>query len=356
MTFAYYRFPNERVYTAIRQFDDNVERLSSFEDLNGKEGFVMAPFRISESTPLLLIRPDTIVRKPVQCDVDFEESAFFGNDVRNEHEMYGRVFALFHEKLVDGSFSKIVLSRCACEEAACRLYPYKLFMRACVLYPRMFVALVSTPVSGTWLMSTPETLLEKTGEGWHTMALAGTMSLGSDDTDTALEARKLKADISEWSRKNIMEQRYVAKYIEECLEHYALNLRISAPYSRRAGFVKHLSTDFLFDLKEGEGIGNLIGELHPTPAVCGIPKQAAFDFITRNESYERAYYSGFAGPLSCGGMTRLYVTLRCMSIMGRKVELYAGGGLLKDSEKQNEWLETEAKMETMRKCLAIKRI
>lgn len=76
MTFAYYRFPNERVYTAIRQFDDNVERLSSFEDLNGKEGFVMAPFRISESTPLLLIRPDTIVRKPVQCDVDFEESAF----------------------------------------------------------------------------------------------------------------------------------------------------------------------------------------------------------------------------------------------------------------------------------------
>lgn len=48
MTFAYYRFPNERVYTAIRQFDDNVERLSSFEDLNGKEGFVMAPFRISE--------------------------------------------------------------------------------------------------------------------------------------------------------------------------------------------------------------------------------------------------------------------------------------------------------------------
>lgn len=100
MTFAYYRFPNERVYTAIRQFDDNVERLSSFEDLNGKEGFVMAPFRISESTPLLLIRPDTIVRKPVQCDVDFEESAFFGNDVRNEHEMYGRVFALFHENLL----------------------------------------------------------------------------------------------------------------------------------------------------------------------------------------------------------------------------------------------------------------
>lgn len=143
--------------------------------------------------------------------------------------------------------------------------------------------------------------------------------------------------------ENIMEQRYVAKYIEECLEHYALNLRISAPYSRRAGFVKHLSTDFLFDLKEGEGIGNLIGELHPTPAVCGIPKQAAFDFITRNESYERAYYSGFAGPLSCGGMTRLYVTLRCMSIMGRKVELYAGGGLLKDSENRMNGLKRKPK-------------
>jgi isochorismate synthase len=98
-------------------------------------------------------------------------------------------------------------------------------------------------------------------------------------------------------------------------------------------------------------IGNLLQALHPTPAVCGLPKREAFDFIVRNEHTSRRYYSGFMGMLDPQGETHLYVSLRCMNIKNDSCCLYAGGGLLKDSKEWQEWQETEAKLETMRRVL-----
>jgi isochorismate synthase len=98
-------------------------------------------------------------------------------------------------------------------------------------------------------------------------------------------------------------------------------------------------------------VGDLLQALHPTPAVCGLPKQETFRFITAHEHVSRQYYSGFMGPLGIAHSTHLYVSLRCMQIHGNEHHLYAGGGLLKDSVEQQEWLETEAKMQTMKKIL-----
>ena len=96
--------------------------------------------------------------------------------------------------------------------------------------------------------------------------------------------------------------------------------------------------------------------LNVMPAVCGIPKEESRDFILRNESLPRLYYSGFSGILNPDGETSLFVTLRCMRMEDvsdenaapRRFTLYAGGGLLKESSCQTEWDETEAKMNTMR--------
>ena len=63
---------------------------------------------------------------------------------------------------------------------------------------------------------------------------------------------------------------------------------------------------------DGCGIGELVEALHPTPAVCGLPKQEAIDFITANESIDRKYYSGYCGPWNVGGKTALFVSLRCI--------------------------------------------
>jgi isochorismate synthase len=168
------------------------------------------------------------------------------------------------------------------------------------------------------------------------MALAGTMPF---------------AENIGWSDKNIQEQRYVATYITEKLEHFSSDISEQGPRTVRAGHLAHLRSDFLFTLNDVNRLGSLIEALHPTPAVCGLPKEEAFRFILDNEHNDRRYYSGFMGPLHLMSETRLFVTLRCMQIFRDGYRLYAGGGLLRDSQEEQEWQETEAKLETMRRLL-----
>jgi isochorismate synthase len=82
-----------------------------------------------------------------------------------------------------------------------------------------------------------------------------------------------------------------------------------------------------------------------------MPKDEAKSFIMANESNERLYYSGFAGPLNLNGNTHLYVSLRCMQMQTNTCKLYAGGGILKESTEESEWKETEAKLSAMQQLL-----
>ena len=123
------------------------------------------------------------------------------------------------------------------------------------------------------------------------------------------------------------------------------------PYPAFAGALSHLKTDFHFSLPDSNKLGNLLNLLHPTPAVCGLPKEEAYRFIQDNEKYDRRYYSGFIGTLNPSGKTDLYVNLRCMNISSEQLTLYAGGGLLASSELNDEWLETEKKLQTMRRII-----
>ena len=125
----------------------------------------------------------------------------------------------------------------------------------------------------------------------------------------------------------------------------------AGPYPAYAGALSHLKTDFHFSLKDNKNLGDLLKVLHPTPAVCGLPKEEAYRFILENEGYDRKYYSGFIGWLDPEGRTDLYVNLRCMHIEDEQLTLYAGGGLLASSELNDEWQETEKKLQTMRRIL-----
>ena len=151
--------------------------------------------------------------------------------------------------------------------------------------------------------------------------------------------------------KNIQEQRFVSTYITERLEQVASDIEEKGPYTARAGHLVHLRSDFHFTLSDASRLGELLNALYPTPAVCGLPKDAARDFIIHNEFASRQYYSGFAGPLYLEGGTHLFVSLRCMRIDQEACSLYAGGGLLSDSDMETEWRETECKMDTMRGLL-----
>ena len=360
--FAVYRLPYESHVTLVLQTEGEPMELSSCTELNGAKGFVVAPFEVRQTQPILLIRPDKVKTIPVD---DITESwgqtldrltkanqATYVHDpiVGGRRMHYSIDFANDHSQLDLSTFRKIVLARCSDEETPEPIAPLELFRRACISYPRMFISMVSTSQSGCWLTATPEILLEGDGDNhWRTIALAGTMQLEGEQLNG--EGENLS-----WSTKNIQEQRYVATYIAECLEQFTRDFHEEGPYTIRAANLVHLRSDFTFSLPDRLHIGDLLQALHPTPAVCGLPKREAFQFIIRNEYTPRRYYSGFMGMLDAEHQTHLYVSLRCMNIEGNRYHLYAGGGLLKDSTEEQEWQETEAKLETMRRCIAIKNI
>ena len=340
--YALYRLPHADQYTQIE--GETCECLSCTQ-LNGQSGFVVAPFEVKEEQPIVLIRPDKVTSHPSPLT---SHPSNLTSHLSPLTSSYSIDFANYHSQLLQGTFRKIVLARQADETTLQPIDPVELFHCACQLYPRMFIALVYTPQSGTWLTATPEILLEGSGCDWRTIALAGTMRLEDGQLDG-------EGENTTWSTKNIEEQRVVATYIAQCLEQFANDFREEGPRTVRAANLVHLRSDFTFTLPSDDRIGDLLQLLHPTPAVCGLPKREAFQFIIRNEYSPRRYYSGFMGPLQTPS-THLYVSLRCMNIEGNIYHLYAGGGLLRDSTLEQEWQETEAKLETMRRCLVTKRM
>ena len=341
--YAIYRLPHEDHATLITQSVGEPMELHSLTELNGKQGFVVAPFEVKADQPVVLIqgKTETIALSNEQLTADDGKNRL-PSDMSNYYKVD---FANYHSQLEADKFRKIVLARCADEQMPNGVKPIDLFYRACQLYPRLFIALVETEKSGCWLTATPEILLDGHGADWRTIALAGTMKLEGDQLDG-------EGETLTWSTKNIQEQRIVATYITECLEQFTDDFREEGPRTVRAANLVHLRSDFTFKLADNNKIGDLLQALHPTPAVCGLPKREAFKFIVKNEHTPRRYYSGFMGPVAQED-THLYVSLRCMNIDGDVCHLYAGGGLLKDSVEEQEWLETEAKMETMKKLLYV---
>ena len=382
-SFALYRLPFEHTVTLVAQTEDFPLTLSSYDRLNGKQGFVVAPFCVSDKQPILLIRPE-VVRTCHQDDYEvlagyllkagleispkmMPAIAMADNNGRAE---YSRTFNLFHDAVEEGVFNKIVLARSAyyplqpavpegAEKMAEQENPSSslldLFIKACRFYPRMFVALTVTPLSGAWLTASPEMLLSGRTNRWKTVAIAGTMPFDENlthrqacqDTNQQMDCRESYPGIS-WSKKNRDEQQIVAAYIRQCLEVFSTDVEEEGPKTVRAANLLHLKSEFTFSLNDNTQIGNLIQALHPTPAICGIPKQKALNFIIENEQTPRNFYSGFTGMLNGYHATDLYVALRCMSVDNDGLCLYAGGGIMPDSNELQEWLETEAKMETMR--------
>ena len=346
--FAFYRLPYKDSYTLVMQNDDDPEKLSSVDELNGKSGFVIAPFMPSEECPILLMRPDVVKHIKLKAEMTIQE-AEVSLSSKKEKQAYAQDFETFHEQLEKGKFDKIVLARCSKmrSQACAHIQAKELFLKACQMYPRLFIALVSTTQSGTWLMATPEILLSGNGCEFKTMALAGTQPAPAS---TIVSDKPIEG--VEWQEKDQMEQQYVTDYIEDVISEFSQHYTKKGPFTTMAAQLYHLRTDFLFRLDDIDCLGDVLDELFPPPAICGSPKEETRQVILANESIDRKYDSGFVGPLMPNGETHLYVSLRCMNIhQGGKFDLYAGGGLLAESEMEKEWLETEAKMQTMRKVV-----
>ncbi len=344
-SFAIYRKPYETAVTLVKQIHGSNALLDSAKELDHVSGFLVAPFETNANIPIVVINGDAIMHysnadsipKALLTSMDRCCEANAGQAPENDSTFddYLNDFEKYHAALLKGEFTKLVLARQKTQTRDKSISAIKLFFDACKRYPRLFVALHTTPVSGTWLVASPELLLD-TREGLcHTMALAGTMPYNAD------------MDASQWSEKNRQEQDIVSQYINEVIRPDAEFVSVYGPQPVRAGHLMHLRTDFTFCLNNGVSFGELVDRLSPTPAVCGMPKEEAMNFIIANEHADRGYYSGYCGPVDIDGCTSLFVSLRCMRIFSGSFLLYAGGGLLPDSDVDSEWNETEYKMHTM---------
>lgn len=346
---AIFRLPGENEVSLILSSMDQIEQLSDFSLLNDTEGFVMAPFQCNAEHPVIVLRPDITMNGIRSVDeflqsnaiekwlsmpsAKMTESKSWCNTA--EKKAYEESFNIFLNALIRKEADKLVLSRCHIEPNDEGITPGKTFLKACNRYPDAFVYLCYTPISGIWIGSSPEMLLSGTTPQFHTVALAGTKSLRRDGKSVR------------WDTKNRQEQQWVVTYLKQLFADLNIAWNENDTCSVKAGNVVHLKTTFDFIFDDPSQIGTLLKKLHPTPAVCGFPKDAAYQFILNHEGYDRTYYSGFIGILSSMKQTNLYVNLRCMKWTLSQRFLYAGGGLLDNSRLQNEWKETEAKLQTM---------
>lgn len=213
-----------------------------------------------------------------------------------------------------------------------------MFLRMCKKYPYSFVYLFQAG-EHLWIGATPELLASIKNSQFRTVSLAATrMNIPEN------------LDISGWSVKEREEQQYVTDYITEVLQKFELvSVKKTDTYLRKASNLLHLCNEFTCDSAEINGkLTALLKELHPTPAVCGIPKEDVRKYVAEVELHDRQYYSGFLGPVNITNeQMALYVNLRCMRLYADKSILYVGGGITRDSLAADEWAETVLKAKTI---------
>ena len=338
LPFVVYNKPNCNDVFGMFQQNDELNTITNQFD---KQGFVFAPFSSTDRTVLFPLSVSEVVKDKVlvKRSSKLQNVTFVNNESKSTHVdlVENGVNAI-----KKGRFKKVVLSR-KVKVTLAEVNVIETYNKLLQAYPNAFVYVWFHPKVGLWFGATPETLLKLENNYFTTMALAGTQVYKENDTPV-------------WSEKEIDEQKIVTDYIVNKLTSFSIGLEISETKTVKAGSLLHLRTEVKGKLNVKEkGLFSLIDLLHPTPAVCGLPKEAAKQFILENENYNRSYYTGFLGELNMGFQNQndshLFVNLRCMEIKNKEAYVYVGGGITKESNPEKEWEETVAKSNIMLKVL-----
>ena len=208
------------------------------------------------------------------------------------------------------------------------------------IYPHTFRYLWFHPITGLWCGATPELLLQSSEGYFSTMALAGTM-MGSP------------GDKVFWGEKERNEHQIVVDDIINKLQNILSVIKVSKTHTYEAGPLLHLKTDISGQLKKGKtSLPVVAANLHPTPAVCGVPRSVSKKFILENENYNREMYTGYLGPINgANDNSYLFVNLRCMKLEKNQAHIFVGGGITNESNTADEWKETQNKMQPMLQVL-----
>jgi isochorismate synthase len=363
--FALWRLPNDPYTQVILSFNcETFDLQTSFEEL--PSGFLFHPFDNQKQGAFLKAE---LMFRFADGKLKEDESPLFSNSITwfnenvkgkqfssasvkpsnteeippsKEQQEFKALINVCLEHIHRGDFEKVVPSRYKAVPLPENFDSIEAFQKLSTAYPNALISFLHTPQYGAWLGATPEVLVSITDKTtFKTVALAGTQSY--------LPGLKLR-NVA-WTQKEIEEQALVGRYIINCFKKIRLReFEEHGPKTIVAGNLMHLKTDFSVDMKATNFplLGSvMLRLLHPTSAVCGMPMESASAFLLQQEGYDRSFYSGFLGPVNFQDSSHLFVNLRCMQINGDKAICYAGAGVTADSIPEQEWEETEIKLNTL---------
>ena len=320
--FVAYRLPDTH---AIRHLSGDARR--TLQD--GESAFAFAPFDPSLK-PYYIIQGAASSKKNTPSQI--------GGKLKSTSEKQFKTLVKgIIADISQGKFTKVVAARILAVARPSSFDPVALFERLCSTYQSAFVSLTYIPGVGLWIGASPEVLVSESATTLSTYSLAGTKAI---------------EDSSPWTPKEIAEQQIVTDFIHDKLRKTVSDqIKLKGPKTHEAGSIKHLLSVFRI-LHSGNSIWRDVAKaLHPTPAVSGMPQQKAVSFITEQESFDRAFYAGYLGPVNQNGKTNLFVNLRCVEVRGQQLVFYAGCGITADSDPQKEWQESVRKIDVLKSLI-----
>ena len=377
---AFWRNPlTEEIYGLVNLSATPDWRKPEIESLN--PGFIFSPFENNDNERVLFLSADikfkfsTVDQWEIINTADPENSqkhedflktltrTFLFHDSKNfeyyidfDHNLppvtnksnYMDILHTSIKAIKAGRFDKVVPSRVKIVRFKKEINPVNLFLSISRTYPTSFISFVSTPSTGTWIGASPEILISiEDQEIFRTTSVAGTKPF---------KPRVRLADVT-WTQKEIEEQALVSRYIINCFKRIRLReFDEHGPKTVRAGNLLHLKTLFTVNMKDTNfpQLGSVMLKLlHPTSAICGMPKEAARSFLHKVENYNRKFYSGYLGPVNIENRTSIYVNIRCSNVLKNRALFYAGAGVTGDSIPVKEWRETEVKIQSIARFFRI---
>lgn len=260
------------------------------------------------------------------------------NDVKEKEQWIEKVNAAL-QQISQGNYKKIVFSRRVNLKLSHEPVLYDKLKSLANDYPRCYIFAYGKNES-IFFGASPEKLA-KINAGWvEADALAGSTPRGKDKE----EDEKLAAELLS-SRKNLNEQLTVVDFITNSFSSFTDEIIYDEkPRIRKLSNIQHLWTPIKAKLKPGNSVFSILKEIHPTPAICGVPWSGALDFIKVNEGYNRGFYAGIIGWFNFELQGEFAVAIRSALLKRTNLYAFAGCGIVEGSDPEQEFEEAELKL------------
>ncbi|MGH2751056.1 MAG: isochorismate synthase [Actinomycetota bacterium] len=242
----------------------------------------------------------------------------------------------------NGQLEKVVLARDMRVWSKAALSPRRLVKRLAQRFPECYAFSVDGLIGAT-----PELLVRTEGRHVSSLILAGSIRRGRDEAEDEVLGRRLLD-----STKDAVEHEIAVRSVTELWPQFCETMSMaSSPRLLKLANVQHLATDIRGGMREGHSSLEIAGALHPTAAVCGLPRNKAMDMIRELEGMSRARYAGPVGWVDAQGNGEWGIALRCAELDGGSARLFAGGGIVAGSTPEGELDETRIKLLAMQSAL-----